>query len=72
MEPPEPPWWKPELHEPWFHIAADGQIVAEIWTDAPADHARWRIGNCFPTREHAEQAREHIREALQRFRQPPA
>ena len=72
MDPPEPERWQPELHEPWFHITADGQIAREIWTDAPADRARWRVGNCFPTREQAEEARERIREVLQRLRQPPA
>jgi hypothetical protein len=72
MEPPDPPWWKPELHASWFHITADGQIACESWTDAPADRARWRLGNCFPTREQAEQAREHIREAFRSMRQHPA
>jgi len=72
MEPPEPAWWKPEMHEPWFHIAADGHIASETWTDASADRERWWIGNCFKTRDQAEQAREIIREALRHFRQHPA
>ena len=54
MELPDPPWWKPALHERWFHITADGQIVSEVWTDAPVEHARWRVGNCFQTRADAE------------------
>ena len=67
MEPPPPTWWKPALHERWFPITADGQIVSEAWTDAPSDQARWRLGNCFPTRADAEYAREHVREAFRRL-----
>jgi hypothetical protein len=63
-----PPWWKSALQERWFHITADGQIVSEAWTDAPSDHARWRLGNCFPTRADAAHAREHVREAFRRLR----
>ncbi len=72
MEPPAPEWWKPEMHAPWFHIAADGHIACDAWTDAPADRERWRIGNCFKTREQAEQAREQIREVFLHFHQHDA
>jgi hypothetical protein len=68
MEPPDPTWWRPELHAPWFHITADGQIACETWTEAPTDRARWRLGNCFPTRAQAEHARANIREAFRRLR----
>jgi hypothetical protein len=72
MELPDPTWWRPELQAPWFHITADGQITCETWTDAPADRARWRLGNCFQTRAQAEQARANIREAFRRLRQHEA
>ena len=72
MEPPDPTWWRPELQAPWFHITAAGQITCETWTDAPADRARWRLGNCFPTCAQAEQARANIREAFRRLRQHEA
>jgi hypothetical protein len=72
MELPAPPWWKPALHDRWFHITADGQIVSEVWTDTPADQARWRVGNCFPTRADAAHAREHVRETFRRLRSPEA
>jgi len=71
MEPPKPEWWKPEMHEPWFHITADGQIACEVWTDSPADRERWGSGNCFKTREQADQGHEKIREALRHFHQHP-
>jgi len=63
-----PPWWQPALPARWFPITADGQRVRAAWTDAPSDQARWRLGNCFPTRADAEHAREHVREALRRLR----
>ena len=72
MEPPDPTWWKPEMHASWFHITADGQIACEVWTDVPADRARWRLGNCFQSRAQAEQAREQMREAFRHVRQHEA
>ena len=59
--------WKPKPGEEYWFIWDTGQIKNQVWGTWSYDERRWAIGNCFQTRQHAEHAREGLREYLLRF-----
>ncbi len=63
-QPAEPERWKPELNDPYFIITLDGNTMQLTWRDNQFDTLFWEFGNCFKTRQEAEQARDAIQEVL--------
>ena len=53
--------WKPKQGEVyWSVIYSTHKISMETWSCSCDDGARYAVGNCYPTREAAEAARERI------------
>lgn len=57
----EPKPWKPEDGEDYFYIGIDFTIDSWENVDDDKDKRNFRIGNCFPTRERAEQVADKMR-----------
>lgn len=53
--------WKPEMHQVYRYINSDGYIYGIPWTDDYFDNGRFEIGNCFQTKEEAEQVIEYLK-----------
>lgn len=58
LEEPKP--WKPEVGEKYFVAVEDGADVVQYWEDS-IDEFNIRFGNCFRTKERAEQVARKIR-----------
>ena len=53
--------WKPKMNETYYRIDSKMLGVAHwVWNEARGDKERWRIGNCFKTRNQAEDAYQKI------------
>lgn len=51
--------WKPENADEYYYIDNDAEIIGDAWYGSVQyDIARYKIGNCFKTREEAEKAVE--------------
>ena len=61
----EPKPWKPEYGEEYFYIGIGFTIDSWENVDDDTDKRNFRIGNCFPTEERAEQVARKIRLLLQ-------
>ena len=61
----EPKPWKPKDGEDYFYIGIDFTIDSWENVDDDTDKRNFRIGNCFPTEERAEQVARKIRLLLQ-------
>ena len=48
--------WKPEEDEEYYLISADGCIDYEGWDGEAFDNGVYELGNCFQTKEEAEEA----------------
>lgn len=57
----EPTRWKPETDQTYYGIGIGGSIFSEYWNDLTVDHNRFDIGNCFQTKEEAEQVVEYLK-----------
>lgn len=57
----EPKPWKPKYGEDYFYIGIDFTIDSWENVDDDTDKRNFRIGNCFPTSERAEQVAEKMR-----------
>ena len=57
--------WKPKDGEDYFYIGIDFTIDSWENVDDDTDKRNFRIGNCFPTEERAEQVARKIRLLLQ-------
>lgn len=57
----EPKPWKPKDGEDYFYIGIDFTIDSWENVDDDTDKRNFRIGNCFPTEERAEQVARKIR-----------
>lgn len=57
----EPKPWKPKDGEDYFYIGIDFTIDSWENVDDDTDKRNFRIGNCFPTSERAEQVAEKMR-----------
>jgi hypothetical protein len=55
--------WKPEEGEQYW-IIAFSEVVQSEWREDCADLSRWRMGNCFKTKEEAESAAEKVKALL--------
>jgi len=68
----EPQRWKPGLEQTWFWIGFDGAIMEDIWRDTPGDHQAWVWGNCFGTRQEADEVRCQLQEIFVHFQREHA
>ena len=53
--------WKPEMDQTYYGISIGSSVFSEYWNDLTVDHDRFNIGNCFQTKEEAEQAVEYLK-----------
>ena len=54
--------WKPEMGQTYYHVGGDGFIYDDTWVnDSAVDNGRFEIGNCFETKEEAEQVVEYLK-----------
>jgi hypothetical protein len=53
--------WQPQEQESYYYINSLGQICGEIYAEAHEDLWRKMNGNCFPTREQADQYLENLK-----------
>jgi uncharacterized protein YlzI (FlbEa/FlbD family) len=53
--------WQPQEQESYYYINSLGQIWGEIYAEAHEDLWRKMNGNCFPTREQADQYLENLK-----------
>lgn len=54
--------WKPT--DRYYYVTASGDVHSHIWEDDYVDKERYEFGNCFETKEQAEDAITKIRELL--------
>jgi len=60
--------WKPKNIQEFFFFNSKGKTTCSNWIDKCEKHQdRYKFGNCFQTKEQAEQARDLIRETLINF-----
>ena len=57
----EPTRWKPEMRQYYSHVMSSGMVLDDVWSNYDTDRKRLEIGNCFQTREEAEQAVEYLK-----------
>lgn len=68
-EPPnKPDWydevkWKPEKREDYWFVDTGGDIAMDTWDEMSWDYQIHKVGNCYQTKEEAEQARERVLKA---------
>ena len=48
--------FKPEDRQKYWSIMSVGDVAADWWNDHQFDHERYAIGNCFPSKQAAEDA----------------
>ena len=54
--------WKPEMSHDYYYISGDGHVYDNSWDDSRfVDNGRFEIGNCFQTKEEAEQVVEYLK-----------
>lgn len=51
-------WWKPKKNEAYYYES--GVVTYRVWTDDESDENRFRIGNCFKTREAIEKWHDYL------------
>ena len=58
--------WKPKKEEDYWAVILDTTIIKLdfTWLGSVTDEIRYKLGNCFRTREEAEAAAERVRKAL--------
>lgn len=57
----EPTRWKPEMDQTYYGISIGSSVFSEYWNNLTVDHDRFNIGNCFQTKEEAEQVIEYLK-----------
>ena len=62
-----PQRWKPALEQTWYWIGFDGAIMEDMWRDTAGDKQAWVWGNCFGTRQEAEEVRCQLQEVFVHF-----
>lgn len=61
--------WKPEIGEQYW-VVAFTDTVQSVWRSDVADNSRWRMGNCFKTKEEAVVALKKITALLLSLHEP--
>lgn len=53
--------WKPETDQKYYYLDSDGTALGDEWNDWSLEDDRFDIGNCFQTKEEAEQVKEYLK-----------
>ena len=61
---PEPERWKPETNQWYYYATKDGDWGKYQYADGSFDCNMYDFGNCFQTREQAQEAARRVRETL--------
>ena len=59
--------WKPKYQDNYFYLTGidiELKVWNDMWIDSDGDDKRWGSGNCFPTKELAEEKLLKIKEIL--------
>lgn len=59
--------WKPEEYEVYYFVGTECDIGYLKWEKYVADEDRYKVGNCFKTKEAAQRAAEEIKALLKEF-----
>jgi hypothetical protein len=59
--------WIPKIDAFYWTVDGDGTVYEAFWQDDEMDKARAVFGNCFKSRQDAEQARGQVRAVLVNF-----
>ena len=54
--------WKPK--EDYYYISSEGIVIKNSWIEGNFDNHLYEYGNCFPTKELAEEKLKQIKEIL--------
>lgn len=58
----EPTRWKPDEDQDYYHLVSDGSVRNDTFDDDfELDLDRFEVGNCFKTKEEAEQVAEYLK-----------
>lgn len=60
--------FRPSDRDTYFFITDTGLVTEYIWRGSPQSKARHAFGNCFETRQEAEEVRDMLREVLVNLR----
>jgi hypothetical protein len=55
--------WKPKNEETYWIIQSTGNVYPNDWTGHYVDEDYYEIGNCYKTKEEAEEARDRVLKA---------
>ena len=61
---PEPQRWKPETNQWYYYATKDGDWGKYQYADGSFDCNMYNFGNCFQSREQAQEAARRVRETL--------
>ena len=54
--------WKPEMEQRYYYVCSNGRVSEYVWLGSQRlDYGRFEIGNCFQTKEEAEQVVEYLK-----------
>lgn len=54
--------WKPEENQKYYYVSSSSIVLNDVWYDSSVvDNGRFEIGNCFQTKEEAEQVVEYLK-----------
>ena len=58
----EPTRWKPEMEQRYYYVCSNGRVSEYVWLGSQRlDYGRFETGNCFQTKEEAEQVVEYLK-----------
>ena len=60
IEEPQSKRWKPKVNDKYYVTLTDGDIVGMHWDNDAEDNLRYLFGNCFKTKEEAEEYKKQI------------
>lgn len=59
--------WKPKDDEFYYYYSPfDGNAYQDRWMNTSSDYCKWKIGNCFSTREEASKKGKEIMEPIEK------
>ena len=54
--------WKPEINQEYYWLDSCGSVYSDAWDDGSTiNNVRFKIGNCFETKEEAEKTVEYLK-----------
>ena len=58
----KPTRWKPEMSQEYYWLDSCGSVYSDAWDDGSTiNNVRFKIGNCFETKEEAEKTVEYLK-----------